>query len=152
MISQIFNDDRKVSSRKIKKARSKSRQKVMEQLKQSLTGNSYLIFIANLKLGVTRGSLNFLGILNFKLDECLSYFARNQEMDSLSLGAELMLATLPIKLRHSIAPTILFDSINSNAVTSPGRLQEFYYYDICIFINYKYHPSVYNSFKNVKFI
>ncbi|CAH2042594.1 unnamed protein product, partial [Iphiclides podalirius] len=37
MINQIFNEDRKDTSRKIKKARGKSRQKVMEQLKQSLT-------------------------------------------------------------------------------------------------------------------
>ena len=38
MINQIFNEDRKETARKIKKTRAKSRQKVMEQLKQSLTG------------------------------------------------------------------------------------------------------------------
>ncbi|XP_059059645.1 phosphorylated adapter RNA export protein [Achroia grisella] len=37
MINQIFNEDRKETSRRIRKARAKSRQKVMEQLKQSLT-------------------------------------------------------------------------------------------------------------------
>ncbi|KAG6458461.1 phosphorylated adapter RNA export protein isoform X2 [Manduca sexta] len=37
MISQIFNEDRRETARNIKKARSKSRQKVMEELKQSLT-------------------------------------------------------------------------------------------------------------------
>ncbi|XP_041984422.1 phosphorylated adapter RNA export protein [Aricia agestis] len=37
MINQIFNEDRKESARKIKRARVKSRQKVVEQLKQSLT-------------------------------------------------------------------------------------------------------------------
>ncbi|CAF4914411.1 unnamed protein product [Pieris macdunnoughi] len=37
MINQIFNEDRKETTRKIKKTRAKSRQKVMEQLKQSLT-------------------------------------------------------------------------------------------------------------------
>ncbi|KAG7301636.1 hypothetical protein JYU34_014612 [Plutella xylostella] len=36
-VSQIFTEDRKENARKIKKARCKSRQKVMEQLKQSLT-------------------------------------------------------------------------------------------------------------------
>ncbi|XP_068620371.1 phosphorylated adapter RNA export protein [Battus philenor] len=37
MINQIFNEDRKETARKIKKSRARSRQKVMEQLKQSLT-------------------------------------------------------------------------------------------------------------------
>ncbi|XP_046969995.1 phosphorylated adapter RNA export protein [Vanessa cardui] len=37
MINQIFNEERKETARKIKKTRAKSRQKVMEQLKQSLT-------------------------------------------------------------------------------------------------------------------
>ncbi|CAK1553014.1 unnamed protein product [Leptosia nina] len=37
MINNIFNEDRKETARKIKKTRAKSRQKVMEQLKQSLT-------------------------------------------------------------------------------------------------------------------
>ncbi|CAB3251174.1 unnamed protein product [Arctia plantaginis] len=36
-ISQIFNEDKKETIRKVKRARAKSRQKVMEQLKQSLT-------------------------------------------------------------------------------------------------------------------
>lgn len=38
MINQIFTEDRKETQRKIKRARAKSRQTVMEQLKQSLTG------------------------------------------------------------------------------------------------------------------
>ncbi|XP_013193540.1 phosphorylated adapter RNA export protein [Amyelois transitella] len=37
MVNQIFNEDRRETARRIKKARAKSRQKVMEQLKQSLT-------------------------------------------------------------------------------------------------------------------
>ncbi|XP_045501682.1 phosphorylated adapter RNA export protein [Colias croceus] len=37
MVNKIFNEDRKETARKIKKGRVKSRQKVMEQLKQSLT-------------------------------------------------------------------------------------------------------------------
>nr|XP_021183060.2 phosphorylated adapter RNA export protein [Helicoverpa armigera] len=37
MVNQIFTEDRKETQRKIKRARAKSRQKVMEQLKQSLT-------------------------------------------------------------------------------------------------------------------
>ncbi|XP_075981228.1 phosphorylated adaptor for RNA export isoform X2 [Anticarsia gemmatalis] len=37
MITQIFNEDKKENTRKVKRARAKSRQKVMEQLKQSLT-------------------------------------------------------------------------------------------------------------------
>lgn len=37
MINQIFTEDRKETQRKIKRARAKSRQTVMEQLKQSLT-------------------------------------------------------------------------------------------------------------------
>ncbi|XP_063540255.1 phosphorylated adapter RNA export protein isoform X1 [Cydia strobilella] len=37
MINQIFNEERKETARRIKRARAKSRQKVMEQLKQSLT-------------------------------------------------------------------------------------------------------------------
>ncbi|XP_053615023.1 phosphorylated adapter RNA export protein [Plodia interpunctella] len=36
-VSQIFNEDRRETTRRVKKARAKSRQKVMEQLKQSLT-------------------------------------------------------------------------------------------------------------------
>ncbi|XP_073953353.1 phosphorylated adaptor for RNA export [Choristoneura fumiferana] len=37
MVSQIFTEERKQSARRIKRARAKSRQRVMEQLKQSLT-------------------------------------------------------------------------------------------------------------------
>ncbi|KPJ03249.1 PREDICTED: phosphorylated adapter RNA export protein [Papilio xuthus] len=37
MISQIFVEDRKTSARKVKKALAKNRQKIMEELKQSLT-------------------------------------------------------------------------------------------------------------------
>ncbi|RVE42258.1 hypothetical protein evm_013088 [Chilo suppressalis] len=37
MVTQIFNEDRKETARKIKKSRANTRQKVMEQLKQSLT-------------------------------------------------------------------------------------------------------------------
>ncbi|XP_045777165.1 phosphorylated adapter RNA export protein [Maniola jurtina] len=37
MINDIFNEDRRENARKIKKTRTKNRQKVMEQLKQSLT-------------------------------------------------------------------------------------------------------------------
>lgn len=38
MVNQIFTEDRKETQRKVKRARAKSRQTVMEQLKQSLTG------------------------------------------------------------------------------------------------------------------
>lgn len=37
MVTQIFNEDKKETTRKVKRARAKSRQVVMEQLKQSLT-------------------------------------------------------------------------------------------------------------------
>lgn len=42
MINQIFTEDRKNTARRLKQTRARSRQKVMEQLKQSLTGTFLL--------------------------------------------------------------------------------------------------------------
>lgn len=51
MVNQIFIEDRKETARKIKKSRAKTREKVMEQLKQSLTGESETFHNGSIQAG-----------------------------------------------------------------------------------------------------